>query len=219
MSKKKASFFSFLLVAGVIIAIIVGVICIKNWYYERKHANAVVSWQGTTYEWAALAGKDSLFVSKLTGKFIELEGVLLNVVNTQGATTVYFTSGMQTDTSYLVGQQPDWLTVKNQSALTACDSLILMYGRQYNFQPAAVPVIFSGDVVNADSDKRLDFSYFEDCRLSKNKTIQYRLHNFCAQAIKVRAILTSVNHSDKGLVVELDEVMVLSKEKNKIKFQ
>lgn len=97
--------------------------------------------------------------------------------------------------------------------------MILMYGKNFNLQTAPVQVMFSGDVVNSDSEDLLQFSYFEECHYTKGKSHFYRLHDFCAQKVKVRAKIQQVQVSNGMLEVELDEVMVLSKEKNKIKFQ
>ena len=215
---KRQSFFGTLFIILSVVAIFIGFIYAKNCYHQWKHDRAVISWKGTAYEWTNKVYNNSTFVVN-PEEYVELEGILLNITTTQGATTVYFTSGLQTDSSYLVGQQPDWLTVKNQTELTACDSLILMYGKQYNLQAAPLQVVFSGDVVNSDSDKLLNFSYFEDCRYTQGKTHLYRLHDFCAQKVKVRARIKKAQLIKEVLAVELDEAMVLSMEKNKLKFQ
>lgn len=101
---KKASYFGTLFVILCVITLFIGFIYAKNWYYKRKHSDAVVVWKGTAYEWVEKF--DSTFVSK-PAEYVEIEGVLMNVATTQGATTLYFTSGLQTDTAYLVGQQVD----------------------------------------------------------------------------------------------------------------
>lgn len=198
---------------------IFGFIYIKQTYNQHQLNHAEVAWKGSAFQWSELAAKDTGFVSSLESKYIELEGVLLNVVVSQGATTLYFTSGFQTDSSYLVGQQPEWESVSAQSTRSSCDTLILMYGKNYNLQPAPVLVQFYGDAVNSESDKLLNFSFFETCDYTKGKTHAYRLHNFCANRITVRAQLKQVIKEDKGLTVELNDLLILSNEKNTIKMQ
>ncbi len=217
--QKGTSLLSFIIVFAAVAAFVVGFIYIKKTYSQNKVSQAEVSWKGTAFEWSERVVNDAAFVSSLENKYIELEGILLNVVVSQGATTLYFTSGFQRDSAYLVGQQTEWQAIDTQATRSSCDTLIIMYGRNYNLQPAAVAVNFFGDVVNDEDDPLLNFSFFEACRYTRGKRDEYRLHNFCANQITVRAKLRTVAKEEKGLTVELDEVLILSNKKNKIKIQ
>jgi len=217
--QKKTSLLGFITAFVAVAVFIVGFIYIKQKYNQDKMEKVEIAWKGTAFEWSERAAKDTSFVPSLEDKYIEIEGILLNVVYSQGATTLYFTSGFQTDSTYLVGQQPEWKTIEAQSARSSCDTLILMYGRNYKLQPAPIFVKFYGDAVNSDGDELLNFAFFEDCRYMQNKRNEYRLHNFCANKITVRAQLKSVEKNDRYFTVELNEVLVLSNQKNKIKMQ
>lgn len=210
---------SFRLLVGTLILVIPILIYINQKYIQDNPEQAEVAWKGSAFDWSERAIKDSTFVSALNNKYIELEGVLLNIVYSQGATTLYFTSGLQTDSCYLVGQQPDWKTLDTNKNLSSCDSLVLQYGKNYNLQANPVEVDFSGDVVNSDDDDLLNFSFFEDCKYTVSKRQEYRLHNFCKNKITVRAKLKAVEKEEKGISVELDKVLILSNEKNPLNMQ
>jgi len=209
MTKTKSYLFIFISVITFFIAFIVG----KKYFLTTKNNSREISLSINSYHLTERIKNEADFITNYKGKYIELEGVLVKIVNGSGASTIFLTSGYQTDSSFLVGRPLLKKTlIHSSNVYTPCDSLILQYGATYNLQENTNHILISGNIIN-DDDSLSQYKYYKTCEYSTANETIYQLENFCIENVNVRATLENVSISEKEIFVELGDVLLISKTK------
>jgi hypothetical protein len=212
VKKSKSGIIQLSLVLFIILFVVVFIIGKKYYLGTKKNAKEIAL-SASCFELANLIQQDIGSMDKYKGKYIELNGVLLNIVNSGGGTTILFTSGYQTDSSYLVGRKLARKTLlQSANPFSPCDSLIINYGEVYNMQESNIFILFRGELIN-DGGELSQVNYYKQCEQSSSSSTNYQLENFCIEKIKVRAVLHKIVQAENEFIIELDDIILVSKSK------
>ncbi len=198
-----------ILIASLVPIVIIVWFQVKEYFYRKHVEKQEIALVTTCFEFGELIKKEP---KAYLEKYIQLEGVLLNIEHADGGSYIYFTSGFQTDTSYLVGKPVLWTKFSPTRKLSECDSTMLVYGKLYNIQEAAQQITFAGDLINDDS--LTHFKYIPACEEHTRFHTYYSLENFCMNKVVVKARLDQITQTDEGIKVDLSNVLIISKTRN-----
>lgn len=168
----------------------------------------------TVHEFASKAEAENT-LRLFEGQYIVITGDLIDVSSTErtDGTTVFLTSGVQTDSSYLVGYK----LVPGEAKAFSCDSLITAYKKFYRMTENPVRVSFLCTVYNDMEDPVLSKKYFPQCNEERVHGEENFLEHFCLERATVKAKVISMNREHGYLEVFLDDGVLLSRDWNKKK--
>jgi len=205
---------TFIIFLAVLVLVVVG----GYWFRKSGHKNM----REETMKQVAV---DTLtvheFVSKVEAEntlalykdqYIVLTGDLVDVLNVEreDGTRVYLTSGVQTDSSYLVGHK--LLAADDRS--TRCDSMITAYNKLYRMRENPVRVTFQCTVYNDGEEDVLSKKFFPQCREMRSKYEETFLEYFCLERATVKGRILSMNKEHGYLEVFLDDGVLISRDWN-----
>lgn len=202
----------FLIFLAILASLVVG----GYWFKFSGHKRIR---EETTKQPAAATLTAQEFVSKAEnnpelykGQYIILTGDLLDVYSTErtDGTNVYLTSGIQTDSSYLVGHS----LVAGEAKTTSCDSLITAYKKFYRMTENPVRVTFICTVYNEMEDPVLSKKFFPQCNEQRTRFEENFLEHFCLERATVKGKVMSMNREHGYLEVFLDDGVLLSRDWN-----
>lgn len=148
-------------------------------------------------------------------QYIVITGDLVDVFSTErtDGTSVYLTSGVQTDSSYLVGYKLE----EGETKSVACDSLLTAYKKFYRIIENPVRVTFICTVYNDIEDPVLSKKYFPQCNVQLPRHEENYLEHLCLERATVKGKIISMNREHGYLEVFLDDGVLISRDWNKKK--
>ena len=220
MENKKSGCLSIIVLLIVIFCIAYAIEEIIRYYKKNNNESNEVALSMSCEAFVDSVVINPKFGNKYNDKYIELNGVNLGVYNQFDTPGKYIimTSGVQTDTAYIVGRTVKWPLITLNDSSTACDSFMYSYGKRYNLTPAKTSAFFVADLVNDDKDSLVNFTYMKDCKLQGMRSTDYQLENFCIERVVVKGKLTDVSKKENGYRIELENTLILSRTPIKKKF-
>lgn len=209
MEKNESKGYKLIILAGLVI-VVIGWYFAKTYYYTANVKSEKAVFFSTAHEFAEIANINPNKIKNLISQYVELEGVVTNVIHSDGEDLIVFTSGIQTDSSFEVGMPVIWEDFLTKNAETPCDSLIFNYGKIYRLKASKLPIIFKGDAING-LDTVANIKYYNKCHTQSGLKSNYFLENFCLEKIKVKAKLEAIKTTEKGIEVQLSNILILEK--------